>query len=211
MQIALTGDDMSTLTARKHLTTYLNSFKAAGKRCNQVYCSTCGGIAKTIDDTTGDEFDHLAKLALTNLSISDYLEFGIWTGYLANRYRNHVRLIYQREAESINPNNAAELDLFLNQARRICNLEDADLLGLAFNGHLATAEQLAMELTNDSLLATVLLCHQRALNQSAPLYCFALERVAHSDEIARIMYNFYRETDVRVRGYVGGGTTKRLF
>ncbi len=179
----------------------LNSFHASDKSCKKVYCTTCGGLAHAIRSGITPQINEEISTALSNLTISEFLNLEEWCGYLLNNYPISVQTIYERESKILDTSNIQQLDYYLFHARLSMKntVTYRELLDQGINAAIETA--------NDSLIETVaIILGGEILNQDRFLK-LALEKSKTNKNIHRVLYNNIREKITQVRNYVGDGTS----
>ncbi len=183
----------------------LNNFQASNNSCKKTYCSTCGGIAYTIDSTITPQTNDEIKSILSELNIDDFRSLDEWCEYLSNTYPTEVRSIYERELKKIDTSNIQQLDYFLFYARK--SMKNTPI----YQTLLDEGINMAIKTSNDSLIETIAIVLDDEILNYEKLFQIALKKSKTNNNIHRVLYNTLRDKVVQVRNFIGNGTTSCLW
>ncbi len=179
----------------------LSKYQALAKRCESVYCSTCGGLAFAVKRNMTAELENDIEEALLEMSVSDFKSTGDWGEFLQEINPTGVISIFEREEKHFDPSDIRQLDRYLFDGRKLMRHSSA------YQELLQRGISMAIETSDDSLIETVSIILGENILKYEELLSLALEKSKWNEDMHRVLYNSLREKVPEVRGYVGHGAT----
>ena len=182
-------------------------------KCNEMFCSTCGGHVGKIAREINQFFPSNTKIISEVLSVAtldEFDKFGIWTDALESINLNGVISVYIRESRKINLSNIGDVDRFLLKARKINKFNNSEFSPL-YKKILERGISLALITLNESLVETIVIVLEGRVKDYPELVDLAIETGKNNKQMKRVLYNFLREDMPEVRGYVGRSLTQKNY
>ncbi len=173
-----------------------------GKKCGEMYCTTCGGYMSGLGNRIDKELLLLIKDTLSKISMSDLDEFGEWKSVLLRVDELGVISVYIREADKLDSDDIRKLDKFLFSAREVYALNNREF-ELIYQPFIEKAINLALDKMDNSLVETLVLILKRSLVKHTKLLNLAIKMSETDTQMRRVLYNCLRDIVPEVRGYHG--------
>lgn len=164
-----------------------------------VFCSTCGGYARSLPPLLTPDDHEAIKAMLESSTLRELKELGIWFELLPIVQQPGLRRWARSSLEQLTDIDLQAADELIFEARhwarnpQVLAYDDLRKIALRYCRHALMPE-------NRSLLETIILTLK---NEDIPeeLVEHAIEVATSDRQIARVLYNRLRERDKRVRTY----------
>lgn len=181
----------------KTLPSFISSYQASDRKCEKIFCSTCGGVAAALKNSiiASDRLE-LEKF-ICSLDYVEFAELGDWVEAFRLISPLTVKEHLQNELRNVNPVSTQDFDIFLYSGKHIFKNEPRyfELLNKALD--------LAIETHNISLIETLVLVLGKDILTKSKFLSIAIDTMNSNRNIHRALYNTIREEVPEVRGYQG--------
>lgn len=174
--------------------------------CKELFCTTCGGMARYLNDVLDTNTRSKIKAILDVAEIGDYYKFGFWKEYIRQSFPNEVSRIIgawqNKLRKNLDLNDPRSIDYYLIKMRGKFKDRDADQ-----NVILDRSIELSLEKGDASLVESLILVLEEEAINYPELVDLAILKSKEYKPLKRTLYNKLRNVREDVRDYKGEGLT----
>lgn len=179
---------------------YFEEITNANDICKKVTCTTCGGLTHVIEANMTEDLITLVEKVLAEISLDDYFSFGEWTIVISRISPEGVASVFERELSRIDITDVRKLDKYLLNAREVQCLP-------MYRKLLEQGLCVAISTEDESLIETIALVLGTTISDYDDFLKLAISKSRSNKKIHRVLYNYLREIEPKIRDFVGDGSS----
>ncbi len=170
------------------------------RSCNELFCSTCGGISRYIKDTIDNKIFNLISDTLDRIHPSDLCKFGRWEVIIQYLSPAKYESLINQKKQAIDLNDSNEVNEYLLEVRDKLSFNDS-----SYNATVYQGIKLAIKQQDISLIETLILILGEKAMDYPQLVEIAINLSRSDYRLQRALYNKLRHVSEDVRMFVDPG------